>query len=154
LITPIKKAIDAHIVSVDISGSSPLKDTFSNLQALNMLSFSSHTYQNTINAYNPNAVDKPTDWYFNSTGFDPQNQLSDAFGQLKAGDTLVFSYTLQFEDASGFIQSRPVNVTVTGTNDAPVITTHLFPDINVVKDASLSYLIGRTPLLIMIWVMI
>jgi len=55
-----------------------------------------------------------------------QFQVTDGFDYLADGESLELTYTLRFEDDSGetnnFVE-HDVVITVTGTNDAPVITT-------------------------------
>lgn len=143
--TTDNEAIDAHIVSVAIAGTgdgATIASTFSNLQALNLLSFNASSYQNSIQT-TTDGTSGTTNWYFNSDGFVANSQLSDAFGQLKASDSLTFTYDVQFVDASNAIETRTVAITVTGTGDAPIVTIPL-PDINVVKDEALSYSLAES----------
>ena len=45
------------------------------------------------------------------------------FDYLAVGETLTLTYTVQVDDGHGGLTSQPVIVTVTGTNDTPVITS-------------------------------
>ncbi len=45
------------------------------------------------------------------------------FDYLAAGETLTLTYTVQVDDGHGGVVSQPVTITVTGTNDTPVITS-------------------------------
>ncbi len=45
------------------------------------------------------------------------------FDYLAAGETVTLTYTVQVDDGHGGIVTQPVTITVTGTNDAPVITS-------------------------------
>ena len=45
------------------------------------------------------------------------------FDYLAAGETLTLTYTVQVDDGHGGVVTQPVTITVTGTNDAPVITS-------------------------------
>ncbi|HEY0599813.1 VCBS domain-containing protein [Brevundimonas sp.] len=45
-----------------------------------------------------------------------------AIQYLAAGETLIQTYTVSVSDGHGGVVSQPVTVTITGTNDAPVIT--------------------------------
>ena len=53
-------------------------------------------------------------WNFNSG--------TEAFDYLAAGDTLVLSYTVTVDDGGGTTDDQVVTVTITGTNDAPVVS--------------------------------
>ena len=46
-----------------------------------------------------------------------------SFDYLAAGETLTLTYTVQVDDHHGGVVSRPVTITITGTNDAPVVDT-------------------------------
>ena len=46
-----------------------------------------------------------------------------SFDYLAAGETLTLTYTVQVDDGNGGIVTQPVTITVTGTNDTPVITS-------------------------------
>ncbi len=46
-----------------------------------------------------------------------------SFDYLAAGETLTLTYTVQVDDGHGGVVSQPVTITVTGTNDTPVITS-------------------------------
>ena len=45
------------------------------------------------------------------------------FDYLAAGETLTLTYTVQVDDGNGGVATQPVTITVTGTNDTPVITS-------------------------------
>ena len=45
------------------------------------------------------------------------------FDYLAAGETVTLTYTVQVDDGHGGIVTQPVTITVTGTNDTPVITS-------------------------------
>ncbi|WGS28453.1 VCBS domain-containing protein [Bradyrhizobium sp. ISRA464] len=45
------------------------------------------------------------------------------FDYLAAGETLTLTYTVQVDDHHGGVVTQPVTITVTGTNDAPVVTS-------------------------------
>ncbi|MBL8575750.1 MAG: VCBS domain-containing protein [Mesorhizobium sp.] len=53
-------------------------------------------------------------WAFNSG--------SEAFDYLDDGESLILTYTVKVTDDSGATDTQTVTVTITGTNDAPVIT--------------------------------
>jgi VCBS repeat-containing protein len=46
-----------------------------------------------------------------------------SFDYLAAGETVTLTYTVQVDDGHGGVVSQPVTITVTGTNDTPVITS-------------------------------
>ena len=46
-----------------------------------------------------------------------------SFDYLAAGETLTLTYTVQVDDGHGGVVTQPVTITVTGTNDTPVITS-------------------------------
>ena len=46
-----------------------------------------------------------------------------SFDYLAAGETVTFTYTVQVDDGHGGVVTQPVTITVTGTNDTPVITS-------------------------------
>jgi VCBS repeat-containing protein len=46
-----------------------------------------------------------------------------SFDYLAAGETLKLTYTVQVDDHHGGVVSQPVTITITGTNDAPVVDT-------------------------------
>ena len=46
-----------------------------------------------------------------------------SFDYLAAGETLTLTYAVQVDDGHGGVVSQPVTITVTGTNDTPVITS-------------------------------
>ena len=45
------------------------------------------------------------------------------FDYLAAGETLTLTYTVQVDDHNGGVVTQNVTITVTGTNDTPVITS-------------------------------
>ena len=45
------------------------------------------------------------------------------FDYLAAGETVTLTYTVQVNDGHGGVATQPVTITVTGTNDTPVITS-------------------------------
>ncbi|MFB9263197.1 VCBS domain-containing protein [Bradyrhizobium erythrophlei] len=45
------------------------------------------------------------------------------FDYLAAGETLTLTYTVQVDDHHGGVVTQPVMITITGTNDTPVITS-------------------------------
>ena len=53
-------------------------------------------------------------WAFNSG--------SEAFDYLAAGETLTVTYTITATDSQGATDTQQVTITVTGTNDDPIIT--------------------------------
>ena len=53
-------------------------------------------------------------WSFDSAG--------EAFNYLHTGEVLTLGYTVQVADDNGVTSSRLVTVTITGTNDAPIIS--------------------------------
>jgi len=46
-----------------------------------------------------------------------------SFDYLAAGETVTLTYTVQVDDGHGGVVSQPVTITVTGTNDTPLITS-------------------------------
>ena len=46
-----------------------------------------------------------------------------SFDYLAAGEILTLTYTVQVDDGHGGVVTQPVTITVTGTNDTPVITS-------------------------------
>nr|WP_249159653.1 VCBS domain-containing protein [Bradyrhizobium tropiciagri] len=46
-----------------------------------------------------------------------------SFDYLAAGETLTLTYTIEIDDQQGGVITLPVTITVTGTNDTPVITS-------------------------------
>ena len=46
-----------------------------------------------------------------------------SFDYLAAGESLMLTYTVQVDDGHGGVVTQPVTITVTGTNDTPVITS-------------------------------
>ena len=46
-----------------------------------------------------------------------------SFDYLAAGETVTLTYTVQVDDGHGGLVSQPVTITITGTNDTPVITS-------------------------------
>ncbi len=46
-----------------------------------------------------------------------------SFDYLAAGETVTLTYTVQVDDGHGGVVTQPVTITVTGTNDTPVITS-------------------------------
>ncbi|HEY1100207.1 MAG TPA: putative Ig domain-containing protein, partial [Myxococcota bacterium] len=57
---------------------------------------------------------------------------------LAAGETVVDSFTVQVTDESGATATQTINVTVTGTNDAPVVAAAI-ADAATAEDAAFSY---------------
>ncbi|XZE19693.1 VCBS domain-containing protein [Pirellulaceae bacterium SH449] len=53
-------------------------------------------------------------WSFNSG--------SEAFDYLAVGESLTLTYTIRVEDPTGDFDTQDITVTITGTNDAPVIS--------------------------------
>ncbi|MBD9452227.1 tandem-95 repeat protein [Rhizobium sp. RHZ02] len=49
-----------------------------------------------------------------------------AFDYLGVGDSLTLTYTVQVSDGAGGVSTQTVNVVVTGTNDAPIVSAGLF----------------------------
>ncbi|WP_407150120.1 VCBS domain-containing protein [Bradyrhizobium sp. ORS 86] len=45
------------------------------------------------------------------------------FDYLAAGETLTLTYTVEVNDHHGGVVTQPVTITVTGTNDAPIVTS-------------------------------
>ncbi|MBV8765718.1 MAG: VCBS domain-containing protein, partial [Hyphomicrobiales bacterium] len=45
------------------------------------------------------------------------------FDYLAAGETVTLAYTVQVDDHHGGVVTQPVTITITGTNDAPVISS-------------------------------
>ena len=68
-------------------------------------------------------------WSFDS-GADP---LNEAFDYLAAGERLVLTYTVTATDSQGTAASHDVIVTITGTNDAPVLTM-TSPSLNTITE--------------------
>ncbi len=63
--------------------------------------------------------------------------LADAqFDFLAVGETLVLTYTATVNDGHGGVVSAPITVTVTGTNDAPAITTIAQQDLDEQTDTN------------------
>src|SRR5439155_1115148 len=63
-----------------------------------------------------------------STGFSGSitttfSAADSAFDFLAAGQTLTVTYDVTVTDSNGVSSSQPVTITITGTNDAPVITS-------------------------------
>jgi len=50
------------------------------------------------------------------------NSASEAFDYLASGESLILTYTVQVEDSQGATDTQAITITITGTNDAPVIT--------------------------------
>ncbi|MBR0934092.1 VCBS domain-containing protein [Bradyrhizobium jicamae] len=46
-----------------------------------------------------------------------------AFDYLAAGETLTLTYLVQVDDQHGGVVTQPITITITGTNDTPVITS-------------------------------
>ena len=46
-----------------------------------------------------------------------------SFDYLAVGETVTFTYTVQVDDHHGGVVTQPVTITITGTNDTPVITS-------------------------------
>jgi VCBS repeat-containing protein len=61
------------------------------------------------------------------------------FDYLAAGETLTLTYTIQVTDAHGATGTETLNITVTGTNDAPVIAT-----VDLAQTATLTEVAGQT----------
>ncbi|QPF84427.1 FecR domain-containing protein [Bradyrhizobium genosp. L] len=55
------------------------------------------------------------DWIFSAA--------DKSFDYLAAGETLTLTYLLQVDDLHGGMATQPVTITITGTNDTPVITS-------------------------------
>ncbi|MBL4834231.1 MAG: VCBS domain-containing protein [Pseudomonas sp.] len=51
------------------------------------------------------------------------DSASEAFNYLAAGETLELTYTVRVEDSQGAMADEIITITVTGTNDAPTIST-------------------------------
>ena len=68
---------------------------------------------------NSNVIDGTTETGTITWSFDSG---SEAFDYLAVGETLTLTYTVQVEDSQGATDTQEVTITVTGTNDAPVIT--------------------------------
>jgi VCBS repeat-containing protein len=47
---------------------------------------------------------------------------SEAFDYLAVGESLTLTYTVQVSDSQGATDTQEVTISVTGTNDAPIIT--------------------------------
>ena len=45
------------------------------------------------------------------------------FDYLASGETVTLTYTVQVDDHHGGVVTQPVTITITGTNDTPVITS-------------------------------
>ena len=45
----------------------------------------------------------------------------------RAGQTKVESFTITLDDQHGGVITEQIDVTITGTNDAPVVTAHDLP---------------------------
>ena len=45
------------------------------------------------------------------------------FDYLAKGEQVTLTYTVQVDDHKGGVVTQPVTITITGTNDAPVITS-------------------------------
>jgi len=73
---------------------------------------------NVLSGSSRTAAAGPLTWTFNSD--------TQAFNELAAGETLVFTYTIQVGDdapsGSALTDTQTVTLTITGTNDAPVIS--------------------------------
>jgi len=67
--------------------------------------------------------------------FTVNDSLLDSLG---AGETLVQSYDVTVDDLNGGTDTQTVTITITGTNDAPVITAGGDVTGNVQEDTSLS----------------
>ncbi len=78
-----------------------------NAALLSMLSVNTSVINNTSETGTIN-------WAFNSD--------SEAFDYLAAGETLTLTYTITATDSQGATDTQQVNITVTGTNDDPIIS--------------------------------
>src|SRR5215831_15372107 len=67
-------------------------------------------------AYGTASVDADGTWHYTVSD-------SGAVNALAAGEHLADSFTVQVDDHHGGLASQVVNITITGTNDAPVITS-------------------------------
>ncbi|WP_455599887.1 VCBS domain-containing protein [Cloacibacillus sp.] len=61
------------------------------------------------------SMDGKIDWHFNAGG-------GDKFDFLADGETLTLTYTVKSTDGSGAEATHDITITITGTNDAPVIS--------------------------------
>ena len=61
------------------------------------------------------ATDGKIDWHFNAGG-------NDKFDFLAKDETLTLTYTVKSTDGSGAEATHDITITITGTNDAPVIS--------------------------------
>ncbi|HMO93104.1 MAG TPA: DUF4347 domain-containing protein, partial [Pirellulaceae bacterium] len=71
---------------------------------------------------NANVIDGTTQsgtitWTFDSG--------SEAFDYLAVGESLILTYTIRAEDSQGAFDTQEVTITITGTNDAPVISVEV-----------------------------
>ncbi len=78
-----------------------------NAALLSMLSVNANVINNT-------STTGTITWAFNSG--------SEAFNYLAAGETLTLTYTITATDSQGATDTQQVTITVTGTNDDPIIT--------------------------------
>ncbi len=78
-----------------------------NAALLNMLSINSNVIGNTTET-------GTITWAFNSA--------SEAFNYLAAGETLTLTYTITATDSQNASDTQQVTITITGTNDAPIVT--------------------------------
>src|SRR5439155_979619 len=67
-------------------------------------------------AYGSASVDQDGTWHYTVSD-------AGAVDALAAGETMSNTYTLNAANSQGRFASQDVNITVTGTNDAPVITS-------------------------------
>ncbi|VIO68053.1 Endo-1,3-1,4-beta-glycanase ExsH [Bradyrhizobium ivorense] len=66
------------------------------------------------------------DWTFSAA--------DNSFDYLAVGETLTLTYTIEVDDHHGGVVTQPVTITITGTNDTPVITSA--PQAAVIPEAS------------------
>jgi VCBS repeat-containing protein len=73
----------------------------------------------TMLSLNANVIDGSSETGTITWSFDSG---SEAFDYLAVGETLTLTYTVQVTDSQGATDTQEVTISVTGTNDAPVIT--------------------------------
>jgi VCBS repeat-containing protein len=111
------------ITSPDQLGNVSEGDDGSSMTATGQVTFSdadvgdSHTFAASAASHGTASVDSAGNWSYTVT--EPG-----AVDMLAVGETLSDSFTVTVDDGRGGTASQVVNITITGTNDAPVITSN------------------------------
>ncbi len=88
-----------------------------------------------VGVYGNLTLDSNNKWHYTLTNTDPNIQA------LGVGDTLTETFNVTVEDSHGEVSSKPITITINGTNDVPTIEGGA--DVDYIEDVSDTSITGQ-----------